>query len=159
MIAQVGLFPSRIRLWDRPLSMYRSIISAAVIGLPLASGLLAGKFTADTTFPEQDHRNFNRNGDAFNVGETLSGLTLEKGVELIELLRPYVPEGASMSQFAIRWILDHPAVSTVIAGTSRPEQVAENASVSALPPLGVEAHDKLRKFYEQKVRSHVRGSI
>jgi len=130
-----------------------------IVRLPLASGLLSGRWTADQQFAEQDHRNFNRDGDAFNVGETLSGLRLEKGVELVESLRPYVPEDTSVSQFAIRWILDHPAVSTVIAGTSRPEQVAENASVSALPPLDEEVHNKLRRFYEQKVRSHVRGSI
>ncbi|MFP5394423.1 MAG: aldo/keto reductase, partial [Gammaproteobacteria bacterium] len=87
-----------------------------IVRLPLASGLLSGKITRATTFREDDHRNFNRDGAHFNVGETFAGLELDKGIELSEQIARLVPEGMTMAQMALRWILDHPAVSVVIPG-------------------------------------------
>ena len=95
------------------------------------SGLLSGKYSKDTSFAENDHRNYNRNGKEFNVGETFAGLPFEKGVDVVDQLKPLVPAGMTMAQFAMRWILDHEAVTTVIPGATRPEQAAANASASA----------------------------
>jgi aryl-alcohol dehydrogenase-like predicted oxidoreductase len=128
-----------------------------IVRLPLASGLLAGKFSVDSSFPESDHRHYNRDGACFNVGETFAGLPFTKGVELAEAIRSQVPTGMSMAQFAQRWILDHPAVSTVITGASRPEQVADNAAVSEIPPLPSATHDWLSSFYSDQVHRHIRG--
>jgi aryl-alcohol dehydrogenase-like predicted oxidoreductase len=130
---------------------------AIIVRLPLASGVLAGKMNRDTRFPAQDHRNYNRDGAAFNVGETFAGLPYEKAVDLAEALKPLVPSGWSLADLAQRWILDHDAVSVVITGASRPAQVADNAAVSALPPLSAELHALLRKFYTSEVSAHIRG--
>ena len=123
-----------------------------IVRLPLASGLLTGKFAADTTFEAGDHRNYNRDGAAFSVGETFSGIELATGVGLVEDLKPHVPPGWSMADFSLRWILDHPAVSSIIAGCSRPEQVQANARASELPPLSEDVHARLKEFYLDKVR-------
>jgi len=130
---------------------------ALIVRLPLASGLLSGKMTKATTFPADDHRSYNRDGAAFNVGETFAGLPFEKGVELADALRAFVPAGLTMADFAQRWILDHPAVTTVITGASRPEQAARNARVSDLPPLDPALHQRLRDFYNAEVAAHIRG--
>lgn len=130
---------------------------ALIVRLPLASGLLSGKLRHDTVFPANDHRNYNRDGQAFNVGETFAGLPFGRGVELAESLRSLVPEGMTMAELALRWILDFDAVTTVIPGASRPEQVLANARASALPPLGPELHQRLREFYEEGVEAHIRG--
>jgi len=119
--------------------------------------LLSGKLRKDTTFPENDHRNYNRDGQAFNIGETFAGLPFERGVELADELKPYVPEGFSMAQMAQRWILDHEAVTVIIPGASRPDQARANAAVSNLPPLPPDLHAALREFYEQQVAQHIRG--
>jgi aryl-alcohol dehydrogenase-like predicted oxidoreductase len=128
-----------------------------IVRLPLASGLLSGKMTKAQRFPQNDHRNYNRDGQAFNVGETFAGLPFEKGVELADALKTFVPAGMTMADMAQRWILDHEAVSTVITGASRPEQAAANARVSNLPPLTPELHRKLSDFYEREVAQHIRG--
>lgn len=130
---------------------------ALIIRLPLASGLLAGKFTKDSQFAKEDHRNFNRDGQSFNVGETFAGLPFEKGVELADALKPLAPEGTTLAQMALRWILDFDAVSTVIPGAKNTRQVTANVSPSGLPPLGDELHAKLRDFYEKEVSQHIRG--
>lgn len=130
---------------------------ALIIRLPLASGLLAGKFSAVSTFGEKDHRTFNADGDAFNVGETFAGLGLTKGVELADQLKKYVPKDATMAQWALRWCLDFPAVTTVIPGATRPEQAKANAAASELSPIASETHAEIRKFYESKVSPFVRG--
>ena len=130
-----------------------------VVRLPLASGLLAGKMTKDRAFAANDHRNYNRDGQAFNVGETFSGLPFEKGVELADALRPWVPADMTMADMAQRWILDHKAVSTVITGASRPDQVRSNAAVSGLTPLPPELQQKLAAFYRDEVAPHVRGPV
>ena len=122
-----------------------------IVRLPLASGVLAGKMSLETEFAESDHRNYNRDGAAFSQGETFSGVPFEKALDLVEHIRPMVPDGMSMAQMAMRWLLDQPAVSTVITGATRVEQVAENASVSALPPLSSELHARLTYFYWAEV--------
>ncbi len=130
---------------------------ALIVRLPLASGLLSGKITPETQFDKGDHRNFNRDGAHFNVGETFAGLGFEKGVELSQEFKSLVPEGLTMAQMAQRWILDFPAVTTIIPGASKHAQVAANVSVSELPPLADELHAKLREFYESRVKEHIRG--
>jgi aryl-alcohol dehydrogenase-like predicted oxidoreductase len=128
-----------------------------IVRLPLASGLLAGKFTLETKFAGTDHRHYNRDGRCFNVGETFAGLPYEKGVELAEELRNFVPDGWTMTQLAQRWILDHDAVSAIIPGASSPAQAAENASMAGLPPLSRDLHESLGAFYRNGVRVHIRG--
>jgi aryl-alcohol dehydrogenase-like predicted oxidoreductase len=130
---------------------------ALIVRLPLASGLLGGKMSKETTFPAADHRNYNRDGQHFNVGETFAGLPYELGVDLAEALRPFVPEGFSMAQMAQRWILDFEAVTVIIPGASRQEQARANAAVSNLPPLDAATHAALAEFYEKKVAGHIRG--
>jgi len=130
---------------------------ALIVRLPLASGLLSGQMKTDTAFPPNDHRNYNRDGQQFNVGETFAGLPYEKGVELADALKQYVPEGFSMAQMAQRWILDHEAVTVIIPGASRPQQAHANAAVSNLPPLGSETHAALKEFYKKSVADHIRG--
>ncbi|MGH0052195.1 MAG: aldo/keto reductase [Sphaerochaetaceae bacterium] len=125
--------------------------------VPLASGLLSGKMKKTTTFDASDHRNFNRDGAAFNVGETFAGLPFETGVALADELLAIKPEGMSLAQMALRWILDYDAVSVVIPGASRPSQVQDNAAISALPPLSTALHQKLEQFYVEKVEQHIRG--
>ena len=130
---------------------------AIIVRLPLASGLLSGKMRKDTKFPEKDHRNYNRDGAQFNVGETFAGLPYEKGVELAEALNAFVPEGWTMAQMAQRWILDHEAVTVIIPGASRPQQAHANATVSNLPSLPAEARAAIREFYDNKVVAKIRG--
>ncbi len=125
--------------------------------LPMASGLLTGKFTAKTTFKESDHRTYNRDGQAFNVGETFAGIPFEKGVELANELKKFVPKGMTLAQMALRWILDHDAVSVIIPGATSPKQAQENAAVSNLPPLSKELHEQLKEFYSKEVIFHIRG--
>lgn len=128
-----------------------------IVRLPLASGLLAGKYTVQTTFAEGDHRTYNRDGQAFNVGETFAGLPFEIGVELADEIKPLVPEGMTMAQMALRWVLDHDAVSVIIPGASSPEQAAANAEASSLPPLSNALHRTLAALYTDRVRPHIRG--
>lgn len=128
-----------------------------IVRLPLASGLLSGKFTQATTFPETDHRNYNRDGQHFNVGETFAGLPFQTGVELADQLKGYLPAGMNLVEMSLRWILDHEAVSVIIPGASSAAQAKNNAAASALPPLPEELHVKLREFYQENVAQHIRG--
>ena len=130
---------------------------AIIVRLPLASGLLSGKMNRSTTFAANDHRNYNRDGAAFNVGETFAGLPYEVGVELADDLKGLVPSEIPLAGLALRWILDQPAVTTIIPGASRPEQVLANAAASQMAPLTPELHAKLEVFYRQQVESHLRG--
>lgn len=130
---------------------------AIIVRLPLASGLLAGKMTKETHFGAEDHRNYNRDGEKFNVGETFAGLRYEKGVELADELKSFVPPGMTMARMAQRWILDYDAVSVVITGASKPAQVTENAAVSGLPGLDPLLHANLAAFYEREVAENIRG--
>ena len=120
--------------------------------VPLASGLLTGKLRSNSSFAVDDHRNFNRHGEAFDVGETFSGVDYNLGLEAAEEIRRLLPEGVSMSQFALRWILMFDAVSCAIPGGKRPEQVAENCRASDLPPLTPEALAGVQRVYNDKIR-------
>ena len=120
--------------------------------VPLASGLLTGKFTLDSTFPEDDHRNFNREGEAFDRGETFAGVDFEAGVKAAEALRPYVPAGASMAQLALRWILMSDAVTCAIPGAKRPAHVEDNTAAADLPPLSSETMAAIHNIYRTRIR-------
>jgi aryl-alcohol dehydrogenase-like predicted oxidoreductase len=126
-----------------------------IVRLPLASGVLGGGMKLGQQFDPSDHRNYNRNGEFFSQGETFSGVPFEAALEFVENLRAHLPENMSMAQMAMRWILDYPAVSTVITGASRPEQVLENADVSALAPLSEELHGKFAEFYRAQIEPSV----
>jgi aryl-alcohol dehydrogenase-like predicted oxidoreductase len=130
-----------------------------IVRLPLASGVLSGKMSAATTFTPQDHRNYNRDGQAFSVGETFSGIPFEKAVALADAMKPWLPAGMTLADMALRWILDQPAVSTIIAGVTKPAQLKANAAASRLDPLPDDLVQKLREFYGDKVRPNVRGDI
>jgi len=130
---------------------------AIIARVPLASGLLSGKISLDTQFPENDHRKFNKDGEMFNVGETFAGLTLTTGLEAIDKIRPLVPQGMSMAQMSLRWILDHDAVSVVIPGASSAQQVLDNCAVSDIDQLTAELHQTLEDLYNTDVHEHIRG--
>jgi len=120
--------------------------------VPLASGLLTGKLRSESSFPADDHRNFNRHGESFDVGETFSGLDYETGLAAVEQLRKLVPAGMTLSQFALRWILKFDAVTCAIPGGKRAEQVAENCRASDLPPLSQETTKAVRELYESRIK-------
>ncbi len=126
-----------------------------IVRVPLASGLLSGKMTRDRVFDADDHRAFNRHGEAFDVGETFSGVDFETGLEAAEELKALVPEGATLAQLALRWILMHPAVSVVIPGARRPSQVRDNAAASDLPALSPRAMQRVREVYDAYIRAQV----
>ena len=128
-----------------------------IVRLPLASGLLSGKLTKNTVFRAGDHRNFNRDGQQFNVGETFAGIEFDTGLSLAEQVATHVPAGVPMAQMALRWLLDHDAVSVVIPGASSPSQVAANCSASQLPPLSSEVHQALADLYRQRIHAAIRG--
>ncbi len=123
--------------------------------VPLASGLLTGKFRPDTHFAANDHRTFNRHGEAFDQGETFSGVDYEAGLQAVEELRKLVPQDATMAQFALRWILMFPDVTTAIAGAKNPQQAADNVGAASLPPLSDETMQRVREVYDTYIRSQV----
>ena len=126
-----------------------------IVRVPLASGVLTGSLSRDTDFPENDHRNFNRDGSAFDVGETFAGIPYEEALDAADAIEPLVPAGQSMAQFTLRWILDHDAVSTVIPGSTSPEHIRDNAAAADLPRLTAERHADVREVYDEFVRGHV----
>lgn len=140
-----------------PLAAERDV--GIIVRLPLASGLLSGKYDKTSTFEETDHRNYNRDGQAFSVGETFSGIKFERGVELVQELKGLAPEGVPMSQFALRWILDHPQVSTIIAGVSKPEQIADNVAATERKNLFPALMIQLGGWYRQEVKPEIRGGV
>jgi aryl-alcohol dehydrogenase-like predicted oxidoreductase len=125
---------------------------AVIARVPLASGLLSGKFTPATEFPPDDHRAFNREGAGFDRGETFSGVDYETGLAAVERLRPLVPAGTTLPQFALQWILSFPAVTTVIPGGRRPEQVLDNARAADLAPLSPETCAAVQEIYDGAIR-------
>lgn len=130
-----------------------------LVRLPLASGLLTGKFNEDSTFQPDDHRSFNANGEQFNVGETFAGLPFVKGVELARQLA-WISEGrGNMARAAMRWILDHPAVSCIIPGFKNEAQVADNLSALEVPSFTTEEMQRLSEFYRSDVAPHIRGGV
>lgn len=130
-----------------------------IVRLPLASGLLSGKMSATTTFTPQDHRSYNRDGGSFYVGETFSGLPFEKGVAFADEIKHWLPKGMTLPQLALRWILDQPAVSTIIAGVTKPTQLKDNVEAGRLDPLSERLTEDLKAYYLDKIRPEVRGGI
>ena len=128
---------------------------AIIARVPLASGLLSGRYDETTTFGADDHRTYNRHGEAFDVGETFSGVPFDLGLEAVRALSAAVPEGATTAQFALRWILDQPGVTTVIPGARNREQALANASAAALVPLTAESLETVRSVYDSVVRDAV----
>src|SRR5437870_5326437 len=123
--------------------------------VPLASGLLTGKFRPQTQFAANDHRNFNRHGEAFDQGETFSGVDYETGLRAVEELRPLVPPGVTMAQFALHWILMFPEITTAIAGAKNPQQVQDNVHAALLPPLTNETMLRVQEVYDTYIRQQV----
>jgi aryl-alcohol dehydrogenase-like predicted oxidoreductase len=144
---------------QRPADLFFAKAKQKQVGIlarvPLASALLTGKLRPDSTFASDDHRNFNRHGEAFDVGETFSGVDFSVGLEAVEEVRRLLPARVSMSQFALRWILMFDAVSCAIPGGKRPEQVAENCRASDLPPLTSETMAEVERIYKQKIGPQV----
>jgi aryl-alcohol dehydrogenase-like predicted oxidoreductase len=123
--------------------------------VPLASGMLTGKFTSSTQFDPNDHRNFNRHGEAFDQGETFSGVDYETGLKAVEELRTLVPDGATMAQFALRWILMFPEVSSTIAGAKNQQQIKDNVQAASLQPLSDETMRRVREVYDKYLRAQI----
>ncbi|WP_454287427.1 aldo/keto reductase [Rhizobium arsenicireducens] len=128
---------------------------AVIARVPLASGLLSGKITPQTQFAAEDHRNFNRHGEAFDVGETFAGVPFETGLQAVEEVRKLVPSGTAMAAFALRWILMHDAVTVVIPGARNAAQAQANASASDLPPLSSDVMTAAREIYNRLIAPHV----
>jgi len=128
---------------------------AIIARVPLASGLLSGKFKHDTKFEESDHRLFNRNGEAFDVGETFSGVPYEVGLDAVERIRALVPGDTTMAKFALRWILMFDAVTVAIPGARNPAQARSNAEAAALPPIPKDVMDQIVQIYDQDIRPYV----
>lgn len=126
-----------------------------IVRVPLASGLLSGRYTAQTRFAEDDHRNFNRRGEAFDVGETFAGVDYATGLAAVERLRPLVPEGMTMAQFTLRWILDQPGVSVVIPGARSAAQAEANAAAADFAPLPEQARAEVTAVYDELIRPQV----
>jgi len=133
-----------------PLAQQRDV--GILVRLPLSSGLLSGKITRHTAFAADDHRSYNRHGEQFDRGETFSGVDFDVALDAVEEIRRVLPDGISMANFALRWILDHEAVSCVIPGARNERQVVQNVAASALPPLTVEQMAALAKLYDTKIR-------
>jgi aryl-alcohol dehydrogenase-like predicted oxidoreductase len=128
---------------------------AVIARVPLASGLLSGKMTVDTAFAADDHRAFNRHGQAFDVGETFAGVPFDVALDAVERLRPLVPAGSTMAKMALRWILMNEAVSVVIPGARTPEQACANAAADALAPLAPDVMSAVRDIYGAMIKPHV----
>ncbi len=143
----------------RPAELFFPQAKAGRIGIlarvPLASGLLTGKMRQDSTFASDDHRNYNRQGQAFDVGETFSGVPYDVGLAAVEELRPWVPGGTTMAQMALRWILMFDAVSCAIPGAKRISQAVDNVAASDLAPLSEDVMAAVRDLYDRYIRAHV----
>lgn len=156
-VATVQIIFNAFRM--RPASLFFDLAAQSEVGViarvPLASGLLTGKMTAGSTFASDDHRNFNRHGEAFDVGETFSGVPYEIGLEAVDQLSELVPEQATMAQWALRWILMHPEVSVVIPGAKNPHQATSNAAAADLPPLPEADMERVEHVYADLIAPHV----
>jgi aryl-alcohol dehydrogenase-like predicted oxidoreductase len=155
--ASVQIILNAFRL--KPLEQVLPAAAAAGVGIlarvPLASGLLSGKYTADTVFPADDHRTYNRHGEAFDQGETVSGVDFATGVEAAVEFAALAPEGVTPARTALRWILQQPGVTTVIPGARNPQQARANAAAASLPPLPQATLDAVRDLYDRRIRPQV----
>ncbi len=141
---------------QKPAEAFFAAARAKQVGIlarvPLASGLLTGKFKADSIFAEDDHRKFNRNGESFDRGETFSGVDYATGLQAVETLRQYIPAGVSLAQFALRWILMFPEITAAIPGAKTPAQEEDNSKAADLPPLSDEAMAGIRAMYDEQIK-------
>lgn len=144
---------------QRPADLFFKLAQEKQVGIlarvPLSSGMLTGKMTRDTQFEADDHRTFNREGESFDKGETFSGVDYALSLQAVEELRPLVPEGWTMAQFALRWILMFDAVTCVIPGAKRISQAEDNANAAELPPISDETMAKVAEIYERMIKSQV----
>ncbi|MEK6153232.1 aldo/keto reductase [Flavobacteriaceae bacterium 3-367] len=144
---------------QRPMELFFEQAKKKDIGIlvrvPLASGLLTGKFTADTVFGKEDHRFFNRDGAGFDKGETFSGVPYEMGLEAVRRLKSVFPGHTNLAPLALRWILDFPEVGCIIPGASKPEHLLSNCSASVLPSLGTEERKLVEEIYTTLIKPHV----
>jgi aryl-alcohol dehydrogenase-like predicted oxidoreductase len=146
----------RLKPLERLLPACEKADVGVIVRVPLASGLLSGKYTQSTTFPPGDHRTYNRRGEAFDIGETFSGVPFEVGVRAAgQLAESAVPEGWTLPEVALRWCADAPGVSTVIPGARSPEQAAANAAAGSRPRLPDETAARVRATYEEEIRDYV----
>jgi aryl-alcohol dehydrogenase-like predicted oxidoreductase len=156
-VASVQIILNAFRL--KPLERVLPAAAAAGVGViarvPLASGLLSGKYDEHTRFAADDHRHYNRHGESFDVGETFSGVDFGTGLEAVRRLLPLVPQGATMAQFALRWVIDQPGVTVVIPGARNPRQVRANAAAADLAPLPAETLRAVREVYDELIRPQV----
>jgi aryl-alcohol dehydrogenase-like predicted oxidoreductase len=156
-VATVQIIFNLLRL--KPLDEALPAAAKAGVGViarvPLASGLLSGRYDEHTRFNPDDHRNYNRYGQVFDVGETFSGVDYDTGLDAVRRLAPLVPPGATMAQFALRWIIDHPAVSVVIPGARNPAQARLNVEAAHLPPLPEPTHEAAARIYDALIRPTV----
>jgi aryl-alcohol dehydrogenase-like predicted oxidoreductase len=156
-VATVQIILNAFRL--KPLERVLPAAGAAGVGViarvPLASGLLSGRYDESTTFAPDDHRTYNRHGESFDVGETFSGVDYATGLAAVRRLVPLVPDGMTTAQFALRWILDQPGVSVVIPGARNPGQARANAAAADLSPLSADVHEEVRRVYAELIRSQV----
>ncbi len=152
---QIILNCFRLKPLQRVLPAAREAGVGIIVRVPLASGLLSGRYDETTTFDASDHRNYNRAGEAFDVGETFAGVPFEVGVAAARELSALVDDGSTLAQFALRWVVDQPGVSTVIPGARNPEQVASNVAAASLPPLRDEQLAGVSDVYDRLIREHV----
>jgi aryl-alcohol dehydrogenase-like predicted oxidoreductase len=152
---QIILNMLRRKPLDRVLPAAHEAGVGIIARVPLASGLLSGRYDEHTEFAADDHRNFNRHGEAFDVGETFSGVDYATGLEAVRQLRPLTPDGATTAQFALRWILDQPGVSVVIPGARTPEQARGNAAAADLSPLPRSTSDAAARIYDDLIRPEI----
>ncbi len=152
---QIILNCFRLKPLERVLPAALNAGVGIIVRVPLASGLLSGRYDASTQFGTQDHRNYNRRGEAFDVGETFAGVPFEVGLDAVRELRACVDPGTTLAQFALRWVIDQPGVSTVIPGARNPEQATQNASAAELAPLREEQLAGVRDVYDRLIRRHV----
>lgn len=152
---QIILNPFRLKPLEEVLPAAREAGVGIVARVPLASGLLSGKYTKDTVFAADDHRTYNRHGEAFDQGETFSGIDYETGLAAAVEFSGLAPEGATPAQTALRWILQQPGVSSVIPGARSVEQARANAAAAALPPLSGATLDAVRDLYDRRIRAEI----
>ncbi|MFR9722024.1 aldo/keto reductase [Streptomyces sp. MS19] len=152
---QIILNPFRLKPLEEVLPAAREAGVGIIARVPLASGLLSGRYTAETVFGADDHRTYNRHGEAFDQGETFSGVDYATGVEAAAEFARLAPSGATAAQTALRWIIQQPGVSTVIPGARSPEQARANAAAAALPPLPAATLDAVTELYDRRIRAQV----
>ncbi|MFE0255860.1 aldo/keto reductase [Streptomyces sp. NPDC059010] len=152
---QIILNPFRMKPLREVLPAAREAGVGIIARVPLASGLLSGKYTKDTVFPANDHRTYNRHGESFDQGETFSGVDYESGVEAAVEFAALAPEGFTPAQLALRWIIQQPGVTTVIPGARSPEQARANAAAAALPDLSDETLAAIQDLYDRRIKDQV----